>query len=113
MEYRFQYDTASYYGQHNRDTVFSKYQTRRPLPDYQGKLWMGVAEFEHFVSRLTIYRVEGKDTFFVNPRFFSYRNQWTNHLSRYYGGDIFHEYTTPGSMQNENFLTISSNMFTK
>lgn len=113
IDYGLQYDTANYYGQHNRDTVWSKTKTARPFPEHHGELWMGHSEFEQFTSKIKIYKILDKDTIFVAPSFYQSRTKWTNQLNRYSGGDLFHTYSTPSTIVNVNSLTISPEMFTK
>jgi hypothetical protein len=97
----------SYYSRHQQnsgdfiDTVppfyTSSYSYRNTL---FSNLWMSEAQFNSLVAGIKMYKIVNKDTFYVDKRFYSKKENWKVELTRQYDW-----------ARNNNSLTITDTMF--
>lgn len=74
------------------------------IPD----LWMSEKQFNELVSQISIYRIQGNDTSYVDPKYYNTKSAW-EHSSHSNNGYFNHKQL----ISSCNLLTVYDSMFTK
>lgn len=88
-------------GAHYLDTVPAFYWSHYSYKDsLYNNLWMSKEQFHTLVAEIKIYKIENKDTLYVDKKYYDEKEDWQVELFRSYN-----------FARNDNSLTITDEMF--